>query len=129
MNSVVAERVAGMRHLSISASSPAYGSTAGAASLSVKVWRDSRDYCSGDHDGRADFDSSDAAFAFALEHGYLRRYFTAPSLRLRRILRAQGFGHSFEAAVHELEPRDILERIARWRRTREPASLFPGSEV
>jgi len=38
-------------------------------------------------DGRR-FASEDAAWAFCLERGYTRRYFTAPDLRARRLARA-----------------------------------------
>lgn len=39
-------------------------------------------------DGRA-FPSSDAAFQFAFEHGYLKEYFTSPDLRADRKKRAK----------------------------------------
>lgn len=35
------------------------------------------------------FESSDAAFAYAFERGYLRRYYTSPELRAHRVARAE----------------------------------------
>ena len=87
LQTVVAERVAGDLHWSVSATT---GTDIDGAILNVTLFAagpQCRIVGKGDHDGRQ-FPDGEAAMQFALEHGYLRRYFTSPSLRARRVARA-----------------------------------------